>query len=65
MPDTKKSVLITGAGRGLGKALALTFLDKGWRVLATDLVQPVYEDANDTGLPADRQESKKKLICLM
>ncbi len=65
MPDTKKSVLITGAGRGLGKALALTFLDKGWRVLATDLVQPVYEDANDTGLPADRQESKKKLICLL
>ena len=64
MPETEKYVLITGAGRGLGKALALTFLEKGWRVLATDLVQPIYEDAGKPGLQALRQGSVKNLICL-
>ncbi len=31
----KKSVLITGASGGIGKAAALMFLNKGWNVLAT------------------------------
>jgi len=44
MPDAGKIVLITGAGRGLGKALALTFLSKGWRVVAADLEEPEYTD---------------------
>jgi len=44
MPDKVKVVLITGASRGLGKALALTYLAKGWRVLAADLAEPVYTD---------------------
>src|SRR6202008_4419347 len=29
--------LITGAGSGLGKALALRFAREGWRIAATDL----------------------------
>ena len=44
MPDKLKTVLITGAGRGLGKALALTFLSKGWLVIASDLELPSYND---------------------
>ena len=32
----KKSVLITGAADGLGKATALAFADRGWHVIATD-----------------------------
>lgn len=30
-----KTVLITGVGRGIGKALALRFLDEGWSVVGT------------------------------
>jgi len=32
----KKTVLITGAARGLGGALVRRFLEAGWRVIATD-----------------------------
>ncbi len=44
MRDSDKTVLITGAGRGLGKALALRFLSGGWKVIATDLEIPEYGD---------------------
>jgi len=46
MADTNKVVLITGAGGGLGKALTLIFLSKGWRVIATDLREPQYTDSH-------------------
>ncbi len=45
MPGKVKSVLITGAGRGLGKALALTYLEKGWMVFASDLEEPAFTDS--------------------
>ena len=50
MPDKVKVVLITGAGRGLGKALALTYLAKGWQVLAADLAEPEYTDPQSLAL---------------
>jgi NAD(P)-dependent dehydrogenase (short-subunit alcohol dehydrogenase family) len=36
-----KTILITGAGMGLGKAIAGEYLAKGWKVIATDM-----DDAN-------------------
>lgn len=32
-----KSIIITGAGQGIGRALSLHFLDAGWRVVALDV----------------------------
>ena len=32
-----KTAIITGAGQGIGRALALAFVQAGWRVCATDL----------------------------
>ncbi|WP_067897602.1 SDR family NAD(P)-dependent oxidoreductase [Nocardia vaccinii] len=37
---TGKTVLITGAGGGLGGATATLFAERGWRVLAADLTPP-------------------------
>jgi NAD(P)-dependent dehydrogenase (short-subunit alcohol dehydrogenase family) len=33
-------VLITGAANGLGRALTLLFMSKGWKVIATDIDEP-------------------------
>ncbi len=37
MTDTKQ-VLVTGAGRGLGRAIVNSLADRGWEVWATDVV---------------------------
>jgi NAD(P)-dependent dehydrogenase (short-subunit alcohol dehydrogenase family) len=42
MPDS--TVLITGAARGLGRALAEEFLTHGWKVIVTDLDLGALED---------------------
>ena len=36
-----KTVVITGAGRGIGLATATKFLDEGWRVIGADLNTPI------------------------
>ena len=56
MPDKVKVVLITGAGRGLGKALALTYLAKGRQVLAADLAEPEYNDPQSLALFARKPD---------
>jgi len=33
MKNTRKTVIVTGAGRGIGHATATLFIDKGWRVI--------------------------------
>jgi NAD(P)-dependent dehydrogenase (short-subunit alcohol dehydrogenase family) len=44
----KKVVLITGAGRGLGRATAGTFHNSGFEVVATDIDQDLNSDISET-----------------
>lgn len=46
------TVLVTGAGRGIGRATAQAFLDAGWRVLALDkaFAQPALGERVDYDL---------------
>lgn len=64
MPEREKVVFITGAGRGLGKALTLTFLSKGWWVVATDLEVPVYNDPQSFAWFAGHPELKNHICPL-
>ncbi len=50
---TGKTALITGAARGIGKAIALKFASEGANIAFTDLV---LNDEMATGLEATRQE---------
>ena len=64
MPEATESVLITGAGRGLGKALALEFLSKGWRVVATDISEPEFDDPTAGALFESHPQTGKNLLLL-
>jgi len=64
MQYKEKSVLVTGAGRGLGKALALTYLSKGWNVIASDLSEPVYIDPQSLALFAGEPEMTNRFWSL-
>ncbi len=50
--NTAETVLITGAGRGLGKALAALYAAKGWRVLCA-LRDPTHHDGPGEALLLD------------
>ena len=50
---TGKTALITGAARGIGKAIALKYASEGANIAFTDLV---LNDDMKAGLEATRQE---------
>jgi 3-oxoacyl-[acyl-carrier protein] reductase len=39
--------LVTGAGQGIGQAIALALAERGARVIATDLAPPAGDGAED------------------
>ena len=61
-PD--KVVLVTGAGRGLGKAVSLDFLLKGWRVIASDLSLPDFGDKRSAEVSGIHPEMKTRFMLL-
>ena len=55
--NNKKIALITGAGSGLGAAMATKFANHGWRVLVTDL-DPARAEATANGLSGEGHRSQ-------
>jgi NAD(P)-dependent dehydrogenase (short-subunit alcohol dehydrogenase family) len=57
----RKRVIITGAGSGFGRALALVFAEKGWRVGVSDINE---ERADETvSLVSNAGGSGEKYVC--
>lgn len=48
MTSDRPCVLVTGAGRGLGRAIATSFHDHGYFVVATDFDEGLLADLSDT-----------------
>lgn len=56
-----KTALITGAARGIGKAIALKFAEEGANIAFTDLV--IDENGKATEAEIAAKGSKGKRIC--
>jgi NAD(P)-dependent dehydrogenase (short-subunit alcohol dehydrogenase family) len=57
MPDTPKTVLIVGASRGLGYAMAEEYAKRGWRVIGTvrgERRTPLHDLADRSGVEIER-----------
>jgi NAD(P)-dependent dehydrogenase (short-subunit alcohol dehydrogenase family) len=60
MPDVRgKKVIVTGAGSGLGRAMALGLCEAGADVLALDIAE---DRANDTAATAQRYNNSSRVI---
>ena len=54
----KKTALITGASRGIGRAIAARLLTEGWNVLNLDMAPPESEpDLGDRWLEVDLSDA--------
>ena len=62
---TRKTVVITGTSRGIGKSLATTYLDQGYRVIGISRSNTDIKDPNFRSVQTDMsdldQVSKLKL----
>ena len=52
MQDTKQTIMITGAGNGIGRAALMHFHGLGWRVIGLDLDDNALSELRET-LPGD------------
>lgn len=57
-----KTVMVTGAGGGSGKAIAKAFLDAGARVVAADLTCPDWKSPSDFIYPAAMDVSDEAAV---
>ena len=62
----KKIIIITGASRGIGKALALQFLEKGHAVIGISRTKPDIDDIHwikaDITSSSDRKKIKDEVL---
>ena len=54
-----KSVIITGAGSGIGRAASLLFTKEGARLIAVDRSESVHETAKLVGNAGGRSEERR------
>ena len=47
MDNEKKVVIITGAAQGIGQAIALEYMNKGFNVVIADIKEKAAEDLQD------------------
>ena len=59
--DTQKTVLITGAAGGIGRACVALFAEKGWRVIGVDRA-PFGKDFPANGLFIQSEISDPELM---
>ncbi|MHA1529915.1 MAG: SDR family NAD(P)-dependent oxidoreductase, partial [Alphaproteobacteria bacterium] len=47
MSDTSRTAVVTGAARGIGRAIAERMANSGWRVLLADIDEGAAQDVVD------------------
>lgn len=57
MDFNDKTVLVTGAGTGIGRAIAVAFFDKGARVMISGRTEKTLDETADRMLPSDPDRS--------